>query len=103
VTELIPLLRDLCFRKNKFPGVPEGFARSFISVHAEDWRIAQDHWERIVERVLDTDAVAPEADGEEAVRQAVAAAAELLARLAEGGRCPACPRLSVVVAAVGVQ
>jgi hypothetical protein len=89
--ELIPLLRDLCFRRNGY-SVPGGFARSFVDLHAEDWQLAQSHWERIVARVLNTDAVSRTAQGGEALRQAVAASAVLLYGSELRHRCPLCKR-----------
>jgi hypothetical protein len=95
MSELIPRLDGLCFAKNGFSGVPEGFAVTYIKLHEEDWRAAQNHWELVVARVLDTDAVAPEADGRAAMSMAVSAAAILLDRIATGhGRCPICARSS---------
>jgi len=93
VPELIPRLDTLCFGGNKYQ-IPPDFAVAFVKIHGSDdsgWRAAQQHWERVVERVFDTDAVAPDASGERAMAQAVVAAAELLNRLAQRDRCPLCP------------
>jgi hypothetical protein len=89
MAELIPHLRDLCFSKNGHR-VPDGFAGGFVKLHAEDWRRAQAHWEQIVEQVLNTDAVDPEADGRRAMHQAVKAAADLLDSTDLKRRCPMC-------------
>jgi hypothetical protein len=32
----------------------------FVEVHGGDWNVAQDHWEKIVKKVLQTDAVDPQ-------------------------------------------
>jgi hypothetical protein len=85
----------LCFNGNRYQVSPD-FAVAFVKMHrgsGDDdnaWRTAQQHWERVVERAFDTDAVAPDASGDVAVVQAVVAAAELLGRLAQQGRCPLC-------------
>lgn len=89
--ELIPHLRDLCFGKNAY-GVAPDFPLRFVKLHGEDWRVAQDHWEQIVERVLDTDAVEAHASGKEAIRQAVTATVALLDQTELRRRCPLCPR-----------
>ena len=86
---MIPHLQDLCFRRNSFE-VPDGFAQSFVKLHAEDWRTAQAHWEKIVELVLDTDAVERSVSGNRAVHQAVRAAAILLSRTDLCHKCPIC-------------
>lgn len=93
---LIPHLKDLCYIKNRFDVRP-AFAEGFVKIHQIServdgpWRTAQEHWERVVERVLETDAVAHDADGDEAICQAVVAAAELLGQFLDRGRCPVCP------------
>jgi hypothetical protein len=89
MAEVIPRLRDLCFRRNSYQ-VPNGFAGDFVKLHAYDWRAAQVHWERIVERVLCTDAVEADATGWRAMHQAVAGAAILLERTDLRDRCPLC-------------
>lgn len=71
--------------------VSTDFVRAFVALHDDDWRRAQAHWERVVERVLDTDAVDPRARGRVAIRQAVAATVLLLGRPDLTGRCPVCP------------
>ena len=85
----IPRLSDLCFTRNRF-SVTDGFAVSFIKLHGEDWLLAERHWIRIVSRVLETDAIAPNATGDEALYQAVHASVALLDRTDLRDRCPLC-------------
>lgn len=85
----IPHLRDLCFGRNRYR-VPDGFAFGFVRLHKDDWQVAQRHWERIVQRVLRTDAVEPGATGQRALDQAVPAAAILLNRTDLRTQCPLC-------------
>lgn len=93
--KLIPHLKDL-HSIGEFT-VPATFVEMYVNLHHESgqggapWRTAQQHWERVVERVLLTDAVAPDADGDVAIDQAVTAAVTLLHDLAEKGSCPMCP------------
>jgi hypothetical protein len=89
VTVLIPPLRDLYFPQNGYD-LPSGFAERFIKLHGQVWSIAEDHWEQIVARVLNTDAVSKKASGLRAMRQAVYAAGDLLTNTALAGRCPIC-------------
>jgi hypothetical protein len=96
MTSLIPRLEYLFFTRNNRYRVPPGFAERFVRIHRgsenddEAWRSAQDHWEQVVGKVFDTDAVAPDANGETAMIQAVIAAAELLNVIAQRGYCPLC-------------
>ena len=95
---LIPHLRDLVYQQNKW-NVAADFAVAFVEMHAsaddpeQQWPAAQRHWERVVARALDTDAVDRCANGDDALRQAVFAAAQLLNvyRLRHH-HCPLCPR-----------
>ncbi|WP_442929434.1 DUF6313 family protein [Micromonospora sp. WMMA1949] len=87
--DLIPRLQDLVFAKGDF-AVREGFAASFVKLHAENWRQAQDHWERIVAQVLDSTAVEKEASGSRAIRQAVLGAVAVLDQPPLRNRCPIC-------------
>lgn len=97
MTDLIPLLRQLCFAKHQFSGVPTGFAQAFVQIHAEDWRTAQDHWEQVVALVLNTDAVDPDATGREAISQAVSNAAVALDGVMSTRRsCPMCSHVPAV-------
>ncbi|MEO3809996.1 DUF6313 family protein [Sphaerisporangium sp. B11E5] len=89
MTELIPLLSDLLFVHCGFV-VPDGFAESYVKLHENDWNRAQDHWERFVQRVLDSDRVEPYAQGERAMKQAVAAASSVLHETPLQSRCPRC-------------
>jgi len=85
---LIPLLDHLCW-DNPF-GVNGNFAVGFVKLHKEDWTQAQDHWEIIVEKVLETDAVEKLATGDKAMRQAVTATVTLLETTELRSRCPLC-------------
>ena len=89
MTELIPHLKEL--RESASFSVPGGFVQRYVQLHGNDWRAAQSHWELVVERVLDTDAVDPGANGSRAIRQAVAASCVLLEPMAARDRCPLCP------------
>ncbi len=89
MSDLIPLLADLCFRQESF-NIRNGFAESFVKLHDEDWNQAQAHWERIVEKVLNTDAVEPNASGGRAMCQAVEATVALLEGTELHSRCPLC-------------
>lgn len=91
---MIPHLSTLCFGGNRF-GVPPEFAETYVKIHAcpgcDGWEPAEEHWEQVVDRVFNTDAVRPDAQGDMATVQAVAAAVELLDVFAKRGRCPRCP------------
>lgn len=91
---MIPHLMTLCFGGNRF-GVPTEFAETYVKIHArpgcDGWELAEEHWEQVVDRVLNTDAVKPDAQGDVATVQAVAAAVELLDMFAKRRRCPQCP------------
>jgi hypothetical protein len=88
--ELIPHLRDLCYRQNGYGSDP-AFAEEFVKAHDDNWREAQDHWELIVEKVLNTDAVDRSASGRQAVAQAVRYAGIMLGTTGMKSRCPICP------------
>ena len=90
MAELIPLLSRSPDPDQSL--LPAGFVDDFVALHEHDWGRAQSHWERIVARVLDTDAVDPHATGRRAIRQAVQATVILLARSDLRGRCPLCVR-----------
>ncbi|MFI0794954.1 DUF6313 family protein [Micromonospora rubida] len=87
--DLIPRLQDLVFTKGDI-AVREGFAASFVKLHGDDWRQAQDHWERIVAQVLDSTAVDKNASGSEAIRQAVLGTVAVLDQPPMRDRCPIC-------------
>lgn len=97
MSDLIPLLGDLCFARNGFHVQP-GFVETFVKLHQssagahEGWRLAQDHWERIVDRALRTNVVSPTATGSDAVMQAVTGVMTVLEPLADRGRCSLCRR-----------
>jgi hypothetical protein len=90
VDQLIPRLEHLCF-KNSF-NISAGFVERFVKQHNEDWQLAEEHWENIVGRILNTDAVDVNASRKRAVHQAVAAAITLLEETLLRERCPICPR-----------
>ena len=93
---MIPHLKTLCFGGNRF-GVSPEFVVMYVKLHAgseshdDGWGLAEEHWEQVVDLVLDTDAVEADAQGDTAIAQAVGAAAEALHELAELGGCPQCP------------
>jgi len=87
--DLIPHLQEIRENPNGYD-IPEGFVSTFLKVHGEDWRTAQSHWEVVVEKVLDTDAVDPRATGAKAMRQAVRASYRLLDSMTARSRCPIC-------------
>ncbi|MFI5956827.1 hypothetical protein [Cryptosporangium sp. NPDC051539] len=106
MSELIPLLWELGEQQSNgnrrsfvalpppvtgWPGVPTEFVPSFVGLHNGP-RTAQEHWEIVVARVLDTDVVKPNVSGELAIRRAVRASALLLNKMAGLGRCPICPQ-----------
>jgi hypothetical protein len=88
MTDLIPHLKEL--RDSNGFDISDGFVDRFVELHGNDWRAAQAHWEAVVERVLDTDAVEPSATGRRAIRQAVMASHILLQPMAARNRCPLC-------------
>jgi hypothetical protein len=100
MSSLIPLLSQVAETATL---LPVDFVDAFVALHGHDWDRAQSHWERIVERVLDTDAVEAHATGGKAMRQAVRATVILLARSDLRGRCPMCtrPTFGLVPAARG--
>lgn len=88
MAETIPLLKDALERGGAF-NLPIDFVEYFVKLHSGDWRLAQDHWERIVQAVLSTDAVERTASGHRAIQQAVRAA---IALLEDMERCPLDPK-----------
>jgi hypothetical protein len=88
---MIPHLKELCYQQNEFEVDPV-FVEQFVDRHIHDWREAQSHWEIIVERVLNTDAVRRDASGDEAMHQAVSAAEILLTTTSLRKQCPICRR-----------
>jgi len=88
---MIPHLKELCYQQNEFDVDPV-FVEQFVERHMHDWREAQSHWEIIVERVLDTDAVRRDASGDEAMHQAVNATEILFTTTSLSKRCPICRR-----------
>ena len=89
MADLIPHLSHLAEGTNGWREHAD-FARLFLKLHDEQWNVAEQHWEVVVARVLETDAVDVDASGRVAVRQAVTASVALLQALQEHGRCPLC-------------
>jgi hypothetical protein len=93
---VIPHLKTLCFNGNRFD-VSAEFVVMYVKFHADPesrddgWGLAEEHWEQVVNMVLDTDAVEADAQGATAITQAVVAAARVLHQYAERGGCPKCP------------
>ena len=93
---MIPHLKTLCFGGNRF-GVSSELVVMYVKLHADSeshddgWGVAEEHWEQVVNAVLNTDAVEADAQGGTAIAQAVSAAAELLYQLTKRGGCPRCP------------
>lgn len=92
---MIPHLKTLCFNGNRF-GVSSEFVVMYVQLHVgseshDGWGLAEEHWEQVVNMVLNTDAVEADAQGDTAIAQAVGAAAVLLHQFAERGECPRCP------------
>lgn len=86
----IPRLESLLYAGHG-QAVPANFAQRFVEVHDREWGQAQQHWERVVERSLNSDAVQRYAPPKLAMRQAVSAAASILSIVAENSdRCPEC-------------
>jgi hypothetical protein len=89
MSELIPLLRDLCFRDCGYE-VPPGFVEDFVKLHRSDWLRSQDHWERMVVDVLSSELIAPREFKERAMKLAVAISSRLLHETALRDRCRQC-------------
>lgn len=87
----IPPLQHLLFEQCGYV-VPPNFTLDFVGLHGQNWLNAERDWEKIVALVLDTDAVDPRANGAEAIRQAVEAAATFLADDELWPWCPICKR-----------
>ncbi|MEV6349065.1 DUF6313 family protein [Actinoplanes sp. NPDC051851] len=87
MAETIPLLQE-ALHSGGASNLPVGFVKYFVKLHSGDWRLAQDHWERIVEMVLKTDAVERAASGHRAIHQAVQATVSFLENME---RCPLDP------------
>lgn len=89
---VIPRLDRLQYSRHDHD-VPPYFAIRFVlrhRHHRNHWQVAQDHWEKIVERFFYTDAVDRSTGPRQVLRQAVRAAAYFLHGLS--GRCPECGR-----------
>ncbi|WP_328472972.1 DUF6313 family protein [Actinoplanes sp. NBC_00393] len=70
--------------------VPNDFVERFVKLHDEEWKTAEEHWEILVSKVLNTDAVDANATRRRAIYQAVAATVTLLERTDLRERCPEC-------------
>jgi hypothetical protein len=89
MSDLIPLLRDLCFRDCGFE-VPPGFVEDFVKLHRDDWLRSQDHWELMVVDVLSSELIKPREEKSRAMRLAVAISSSLLHETALRERCRLC-------------
>ncbi|TCO59567.1 DUF6313 family protein [Actinocrispum wychmicini] len=85
----IPRLDRLQYSRHGFE-IPHYFAIRFVLRHDGSWKIAQDHWEIIVEKFL----TAREADRTRGSKQAMWEAVLEAAYVLDGmsGRCPRCGR-----------
>ncbi|GAA2474985.1 hypothetical protein [Winogradskya humida] len=86
---VIPALRDLLYEHCGYI-VPAKFTPDFVSLHGDNWRVADRDWTDIVGLVLNTTAVSPGASGAQAIRQAVEAAAVFLTDDEIWPWCPIC-------------
>jgi hypothetical protein len=86
----MPRLNDLFKFNNRF-NVDCSFVARFLKQHNDDWAAAEKHWEIIVSKVLNTDAVEPSASSRRAIHQAVVATVMLLDGTDLRDRCPVCP------------
>ena len=87
---IIPRLEELRNPGNRF-NVNGGFVERFVMQHGDDWGTAEKHWEMVVSKVLNTDAVDAGASPRRAIYQAVIASVVLLDGSALRERCPICP------------
>ena len=83
----IPLLDRLQYGRHGFE-VPPYFAIRFVLRHNGTWKIAQDHWEIIVEKFLNVDDADQSMGPRQAMWKAVLEAAYVLDGMS--GRCPEC-------------
>ena len=72
--------------------VPADFAQRWVATHGGDEKLAQDHWERRVEDIGETDAVEKHLTDARATRQAVTAAVILLKHPKVKYACWLCPQ-----------
>ena len=86
---IIPRLDQLGLKTYSID-IPTDFVKRFHKLHNEDRKLAEKHWERLVARVLNTDAVEADATRRRAINQAVAATVMLLERTDLRMRCPEC-------------
>ncbi|WP_236795083.1 DUF6313 family protein [Amycolatopsis sp. GM8] len=96
----IPLLDRLQYSRHGFE-IPHYFAIRFVLRHNGDWKLAQDHWEMIVEKFL----LAGESERGKGPRQAmweaVLEASYVLDEMS--GRCPECGHASESPVGVGAD
>jgi len=86
---IIPSLSDLLYERCGYT-VASHFTPDIVELHGGDWVKAERHWEDIVARVLDTDAVDRRANGRRAIKQAVEAASAFLLDDELWPWCPIC-------------
>ncbi|MGW4487965.1 DUF6313 family protein [Amycolatopsis sp. NPDC004368] len=87
---LIPLLDRLQYSRHGFE-VPHYFGIRFALRHQGDWKLAQDHWEIVVEKFLHV----AESDRSRGPRQAMWQAVLEASYVLDGmsGKCPVCEQL----------
>lgn len=83
----IPRLDRLQYSRHGFE-IPHYFAIRFVLRHDGSWKIAQDHWEIIVEKFLKTEESNRNRGPKQAMWEAVLEAAYVLDGMS--GRCPEC-------------
>jgi hypothetical protein len=85
----IPPLQNFLYEGSGY-NVPARFTTDFVLLHGEDWIKAERDWEDIVALTLDTDGVARDATGGQAIKQAVEAAVAFLLPYPQWPFCPIC-------------
>ena len=89
---IIPRLAQLASHSAGFE-IPDEFVKGFVvDVHGGNWGRAERHWEYLVAKVLNTDAVDAHATRRRAIHQAGAATVRLLERTELSKKCPLCSR-----------
>jgi uncharacterized protein DUF6313 len=88
--DLIPLLKELISRENDF-GLSYEFVPRFVCLaHKKNYRLAQNHWERYVSDMLDTDLLKGHETGIGAMHHAVKGAVASLMAGPLRDTCPIC-------------
>ncbi|RZS34397.1 hypothetical protein EV193_109188 [Herbihabitans rhizosphaerae] len=72
--------------------IPDYFALRFAQRHGSDWKLAQDHWEILIERFLTIEAFDRRLGARVVMAQAVSAVAYFLHGLS--GKCPECAKVA---------